>query len=219
MKFTHLLNRVSLFLFKNPFKTIVVEYSSIPEWLEDKLKDKKKLFIVSNNFDFGVNNPKLITLFKEAINNGKQIEIICGPKILVKSKKVINEQDPYGEEDWGRTDEECENVTLDYLFEEGVKIYKKNLDNDNLFDFMVNGRDILIEQPKYLSSLNSRIFALDDSILWYGRLKNIISDLEIDENIVCDKFSIGRCTTDEMLKFEQSDEYSIIKRKIDKIKK
>jgi hypothetical protein len=158
------------------------------EWFIQQLKDKREMFIVEGALGFGINNPKLIYAFSEAVNSNKEISIICGSKILTNS---------HGQND-----------LFNYLLSNdkpNLKTYGVSIKDIPSFHYIHNGRNVLIEQPHLPTDILSPDFIVENSILWHNRLKIDFKNLLKKELVSISQ--LEELTFEQMRGYENSEDF------------
>lgn len=181
------------FILTNPDKINII-HTDIDKWLVDQLHkdmDKYVMRLVAGELGFGIGRDDVVEAFDEAINRGKKIKLLCGPRILGDSNTNKNS---------------LFELLLHNKSKPNIELYGVNLKHTPLYHFTQNGRNICIENPHLPSealSKDLKIFVLENSTLWYHKLQFIFQDL-LDQGIT-DFHSLKTLTLPEIKAYEEHD--------------
>jgi len=185
----------------DPFVDKVKPIPYSDKWLMKQFLDDQEMIVIDSELGEGIKDNKYVKAFMDAVNRGKKIDVICGPKILV--------------------DESKQNKLFDYLFWKSYKLPNLNMwgipvSHIPLKHFIANGRNILVESLHYPSEISGNKYAVENSLLWNYESQKLFEQLRTVGTIPVE--NLERLTLEQMKDWEKSPEFSKQREEIEYIK-
>jgi hypothetical protein len=177
---------------------LVREKYTVDDWLIKELLDDNEMSLLAGELGLGIDNPSLVNAFKDAINRGKVIKVICGQRILTNTE---HENNLY--------------TFLKSIQADNLSFHSIDIEHAPLFHFCLNGHNVMIEKPHLPSeALDSKIkiYIISNSILWYYKLRIVFRNLSsFSKKVTSDLLLNNR---KEMLEYEKNISFLEYKKRI-----